>query len=65
MLKPKDTIYTLWIGTNDVRAAALLTGCQTPGVTVMDTVTCAVNWVKMLYNSGARNFIFQNVGHTP
>ena len=60
-LKPEDTIYTLWIGTNDVGVGALLTGSQTPGVTVVDTVTCAVNWVQTLYNSGARNFIFQNV----
>ena len=64
-LDPENTIYTLWIGTNDVGDGGLLTGHQTPGVTVVDTVTCAVNWVKMLYNSGARNFIFQNVGHTP
>ncbi|EJF59316.1 hypothetical protein DICSQDRAFT_128341 [Dichomitus squalens LYAD-421 SS1] len=59
-LRPEDTIYTLWIGTNDVGANALLTGSQAPGVTLVDTVTCAVNWVKTLYNSGARNFIFQN-----
>ncbi|PIL25409.1 hypothetical protein GSI_13299 [Ganoderma sinense ZZ0214-1] len=60
-LKPEDTIYTLWIGTNDVGVGALLTGHQTPGVTVVDTVTCAVNWVQTMYNSGARNFIFQNM----
>ena len=59
-LQPEDTIYTLWIGTNDVGRNALLTGSD-PGVTVVETVTCAVNWVKTLYDSGARNFIFQNV----
>ncbi|EJF59315.1 hypothetical protein DICSQDRAFT_181996 [Dichomitus squalens LYAD-421 SS1] len=59
-LKMEDTIYTLWIGTNDVGANALLTGSD-PGVTIVDTVTCAVNWVKTLYDSGARNFIFQNM----
>ena len=63
-LKPEDTIYTLWIGTNDVGDGALLTGHGAPGVTVVDTVTCAVNWVQTLYNSGARNFIFQNVGRS-
>ncbi len=64
-LKPEETIYTLWIGTNDVGVGALLTGSQTPGVTIVDTVACALNWVKVLYASGARNFIFQNVsvGH--
>ncbi|KAI8974582.1 GDSL lipase/esterase [Trametes punicea] len=60
-LNPEETIYTLWIGTNDVGVGALLTGSQTPGVSVVDTTTCAVNWVKVLYASGARNFIFQNM----
>ncbi|KAI0666850.1 hypothetical protein C8Q78DRAFT_426008 [Trametes maxima] len=60
-LKPEETVYTLWIGTNDVGVGTLLTGQQNPGVSVVDTVTCAVNWVKALYDSGARNFIFQNM----
>ena len=60
-LNPEETVYTLWIGTNDVGANALLTGGQAPGVTIVDTVACAVNWVSTLYESGARNFIFQNV----
>ncbi|KAJ3485850.1 hypothetical protein NLI96_g4673 [Meripilus lineatus] len=60
-LKPEETIYTLWIGTNDVGGGGLLTGHQAPGVTIVDTVSCAVNWVKTLYASGARNFLFQNM----
>ncbi|KAH8117616.1 GDSL lipase/acylhydrolase [Phellopilus nigrolimitatus] len=60
-LKPDETIYTLWIGTNDVGVAALLTGDQTAGVTIVDTVSCAVSWVKYLYETGARNFLFQNM----
>ncbi|KAM5533673.1 hypothetical protein V8D89_012640 [Ganoderma adspersum] len=55
------TVYTLRIGTNDVGADALLTGGQTPGVTLVDTVTCAVDWVRALYDGGARNFVFQNM----
>ena len=60
-LNQDETVYTLWIGTNDVGVGALLTGDQTKGVTVVDTVGCAVNWVRTLYQNGARNFIFQNV----
>ena len=60
-LNPEETIYTLWIGTNDLGANALLTGGGANGVTVVDVVSCAVNWVKTLYRSGARNFLFQNV----
>ena len=63
-LDPAETMYTLWIGTNDVGYLGLLTGKQAPGVTVVDTVACAVTWVKVLYAAGARNFIFQNVSHS-
>ncbi|KAM5530586.1 hypothetical protein V8D89_015745 [Ganoderma adspersum] len=60
-IKEDETMYTLWIGTNDVGPEGLLTGKQAGGVTLVDTVSCAVNWVQTLYNSGARNFIFQNM----
>ncbi|KAH8092197.1 GDSL lipase/esterase [Cristinia sonorae] len=60
-LKASDTIFTLWIGTNDVGANALLTGNGINGATIVDTVSCAINWIKTLYRSGARNFLFQNM----
>ncbi|KAF9065310.1 GDSL lipase/esterase [Rhodocollybia butyracea] len=56
-----ETLYTLWIGTNDVGTNGLLTGHGAPGVSLVDTVACAVDWVKVMYASGARNFIFQNM----
>ncbi|EJD37643.1 GDSL lipase/acylhydrolase [Auricularia subglabra TFB-10046 SS5] len=59
-LPPQETVYTLWIGTNDVGASGLLTG-KDPGVTVVDTTACAVDWVRVMYRLGARNFIFQNI----
>ncbi|KAI4522004.1 hypothetical protein K525DRAFT_284208 [Schizophyllum commune Loenen D] len=57
---PDNSLYTLWIGTNDVGAWGLLTGHEIDNATVVDTVQCAVNWVKMLYDRGARNFLWQN-----
>lgn len=60
-LNPEETIYTIWIGTNDVGVNSLIVGEGTPGATVVNTTICAVNWVKTLYHSGARNFLFQNV----
>ncbi|PAV23314.1 carbohydrate esterase family 16 [Pyrrhoderma noxium] len=56
-----ESVYTLWIGTNDIGQSALLTGDQLVGVSLVDVVSCTVNWVKTLYDSGARNFIFQNM----
>ncbi|KAK7680179.1 hypothetical protein QCA50_016688 [Cerrena zonata] len=60
-LSPKETIYTIWIGTNDVGDSTLLTGQQSEGTTIVQVTQCAVNWVKTLYDSGARNFLFQNM----
>ncbi|KAF9061432.1 GDSL lipase/acylhydrolase [Rhodocollybia butyracea] len=58
-LKPEETIYTLWIGTNDLGESALLTG---DAVGFLPNVTnCMVDWVKVLYENGARNFVFQNM----
>lgn len=60
-LNPEETLFTLWIGTNDVGANALLTGGGAVGATVANTTMCAIDWVKTLYQSGFRNFLFQNV----
>jgi GDSL-like Lipase/Acylhydrolase len=54
-----ETIYTLWIGTNDVGANALLPGSDK--ASLVEVTMCMVNWVNVLYQSGARNFLFQNV----
>jgi len=58
-LDPKETIYTLWIGTNDVGANSLISGSNS--ASIVDVATCMVNWVKVLYENGARNFLFQNM----
>lgn len=60
-LHPSETLYTLWIGTNDVGVGELISGQAVPGVSIVNTSTCAVSWVKKLYDTGARNFFFQNV----
>ncbi|PFH51606.1 carbohydrate esterase family 16 protein [Amanita thiersii Skay4041] len=58
-LDPSETIYSLWIGTNDVGSNALLTGSD--NASLVDVIKCMMNWVKVLYKSGARNFIFMNM----
>lgn len=58
-LNPNQTLYTLWIGTNDLGANALLTGSS--NASIVDVTACMVNWVNVLYRGGARNFLFQNV----
>jgi len=58
-LNPRETIYTLWIGTNDLGVNSLVSGGNK--ASIVDVTTCMVNWVKVLYESGARNFLFQNM----
>jgi hypothetical protein len=58
---PQETIYSLWIGTNDLGANALLTGNPGTKASLVEVTDCMVNWVKALYQGGVRNFIFQNV----
>lgn len=54
-----STLYTLWIGTNDIGVSSLLTGDNS--ASLVDVTGCMVNWVKVMYQNGARNFLFQNV----
>ncbi|KAF8132832.1 carbohydrate esterase family 16 protein [Boletus edulis] len=60
-LNPQETIYTIWIGTNDLGVSALLTGSDVPGVSIVPVRQCAVDVLKRLYESGARNFIMQSI----
>lgn len=56
---PHSTLYTLWLGTNDIGVSSLLTGDSS--ASIVDVAGCLVNWVKVMYDNGARNFLFQNV----
>ncbi|KAG8822082.1 hypothetical protein FRC19_006729 [Serendipita sp. 401] len=60
-LDPATTVYTLWIGTNDVGTGCLLTGDQVNDSTLVDVTACAVGVMRLLYDRGARNFLFQNM----
>jgi hypothetical protein len=60
-LDMSKTLFTIWIGTNDLGQLGLLIGHNTAGMTMIDTTACAVNWIKALYDKGARNFLFQKV----
>lgn len=49
----KASFHSIWIGTNDLGVNALLTGSD--NASLVNVTTCMVNWVKVLYKSGARN----------
>ncbi|TFY80151.1 hypothetical protein EWM64_g3862 [Hericium alpestre] len=60
-VKPDETIYTLWIGTNDLGPHTLLNDEVLHNATIVDVTKCAIGWIKTLYKSGARNFLYQNI----
>lgn len=58
---PDDTVYAIWIGTNDVGNNAFLTDSQIAGKTLTDYVDCVYGVVDELYKSGARYFVLMNL----
>ncbi|KAI6044598.1 carbohydrate esterase family 16 protein [Pisolithus marmoratus] len=60
---PDETVYAIWIGTNDVGANALLTqgvGVK-KGVSIVEVRKCVVDVVRKLYESGAKYFVVMNL----
>jgi len=59
---PQDeTVYTLWIGTNDLGVNALLTDSQVPGTTIVNYTNCVFDSLEQLYAEGGRYFVLLNV----
>ncbi|GAB7339922.1 hypothetical protein MBLNU457_6445t1 [Dothideomycetes sp. NU457] len=59
---PADsTVYSIWIGTNDLGIDAFITDSQVPGTTLVTYMDCVFAQVQSLYNLGARFFVLQNV----
>ncbi|KAG8716769.1 hypothetical protein FRC08_008824, partial [Ceratobasidium sp. 394] len=59
-LASKDTLYSIWIGTNNVGSSALLTD-PLKDVSIVNMTVCVFDWVKSLYDQGVRNFLIQNM----
>ncbi|GAB1520184.1 hypothetical protein RhiTH_003257 [Rhizoctonia solani] len=63
-LASKDTLYSIWIGLEGKilmsEKGALLTD-PLPGISIVNTTSCVFDWMKALYDQGARNFLLQNM----
>lgn len=57
---PDETVYTIWIGTNDLGVNALLTDSQVPGKNIVDYMDCVYEQLQRLYDHGARYFVILN-----
>ncbi|KAK4449916.1 hypothetical protein QBC34DRAFT_298330 [Podospora aff. communis PSN243] len=56
----ENTVYALWIGTNDLGAGAFLTDSQAPGTTITDFVGCVWTVFDAIYKAGGRRFVLLN-----
>ncbi|KAF2159214.1 carbohydrate esterase family 16 protein [Zasmidium cellare ATCC 36951] len=56
----EDTVYTIWIGTNDVGTGAYLSDSQKTG-DLTSYVDCVYNQFSRIYQRGARKFILMNL----
>ncbi|KAH6844794.1 carbohydrate esterase family 16 protein [Chaetomium sp. MPI-CAGE-AT-0009] len=56
----RNTVYALWIGTNDLGNDAFLSDSQTPGKTISDFVDCIWSVFDHIYQTGGRRFVLLN-----
>jgi len=59
-MKAENTVYGLWIGTNDLGAGAILTDTNAAGTTITDYVDCVWGVFDSVYKSGGRHFVLMN-----
>ncbi|KAF2278818.1 uncharacterized protein EI97DRAFT_413696 [Westerdykella ornata] len=59
---PRDTVYAIWIGTNDLGNNAFLTDSQVAGKTLKDYVDCVYSIIDTLHSQvSARYFVLLNL----
>lgn len=56
-----QTVYSIWIGTNDVGANGFVADTQSPGANLTSYLDCVYAQVGRLYESGARFFVLQTL----
>jgi hypothetical protein len=58
---PDETVYSIFIGTNDLGHYALLTDEQQPGTNIVNYTDCVFRAIGSIYDNGGRHFVLQNV----
>ncbi|KAE8359143.1 glycoside hydrolase superfamily [Aspergillus caelatus] len=56
-----ETVYAIWIGTNDLGNYAFLTDSQVQGKVISDYVECVYESLDRIYASGGRYFVLMNL----
>ena len=56
-----ETVYSIFIGTNDLGNYAFISDAQVPGTTIVNYTDCVFNAIQSIYDNGGRYFVLQNV----
>ncbi|KAK2756084.1 hypothetical protein FQN54_005491 [Arachnomyces sp. PD_36] len=56
-----ETVYSIWIGTNDLANLGFLSDAQVEGKTISDSIECVYSALDELYAHGARYFVLMNI----
>jgi hypothetical protein len=62
-IDPRSTLYTLWIGTNDLGTGCFLNDAQTRGKTIVDYLDCVYDQIDAIYARpiGGRYLVLLNI----
>lgn len=56
-----ETVYSVFIGTNDLGNYAFISDAQVMGTTIVNYTDCVFNAIQRIYDNGGRYFVLQNV----
>lgn len=59
--QPDNTVYAMWIGTNDLGWDAFLSDSMAPGAALSDIVDCMWKSFDGVYKAGGRHFVVLNM----
>lgn len=57
---PENTVYALWIGTNDIGWQGFLSDSQRPGTNLTTFIECVWSVFDSIYEAGGRRFVILN-----
>ncbi|KAL5336534.1 GDSL lipase/esterase [Aspergillus crustosus] len=60
-IEPDETVYSIWIGTNDLGNGAFLTDSQVNNATIPDYINCVYTVLDKVYDNGGRYFVIMNL----
>jgi hypothetical protein len=60
-IPPRETVYSIWIGTNDLGNYAFITDSQVKNKAIPDYINCVYSVLDRVYANGGRYFVLMNL----